>query len=385
MAQDGIWWLLLPFCKTPVFHAKSPNFLDFTVTSFFLVVFFPVLCICISFSAFSHFSYIYAFPQHFPPIFIHLCIFSCIFLFSLFIGKVCMYIPLPCNLFTIFTILLHLCPFFLHFFIFISYFPGFPFLPSLSLQPHEMLFQDHCQRHCTCVPGQGLACHDHACTEDKSCEIQEKVLGCIKKALTLTYKEPAPTSWPNPMGTTLGCCPSGSRPRMTSVVGSNLCPISPWSMLTSMDNTSPSTGMKMAESGVNREVMLLPVLLADGKVRVRPTGLRVVLDTDFGLRVSYYWNWHPRSTSPAATSAKSVASAGISTSSPLMISPRLVYHCNYHMGQIWKSADSEVNHWICWGYCDGPCPVCDEEKKELYGGNHYCGIIKKSFQGPFRA
>ncbi|XP_053820119.1 uncharacterized protein LOC128799603 isoform X6 [Vidua chalybeata] len=204
-------------------------------------------------------------------------------------------------------------------------------------------------------------------------------------ALTLTYKEPAPTSWPNPMGTTLGCCPSGSRPRMTSVVGSNLCPISPWSMLTSMDNTSPSTGMKMAESGVNREVMLLPVLLADGKVRVRPTGLRVVLDTDFGLRVSYYWNWHPRSTSPAATSAKSVASAGISTSSPLMISPRLVYHCNYHMGQIWKSADSEVNHWICWGYCDGPCPVCDEEKKELYGGNHYCGIIKKSFQGPFRA
>ncbi|XP_053820114.1 IgGFc-binding protein-like isoform X3 [Vidua chalybeata] len=252
-------------------------------------------------------------------------------------------------------------------------------------KPHEMLFQDHCQRHCTCVPGQGLACHDHACTEDKSCEIQEKVLGCIKKALTLTYKEPAPTSWPNPMGTTLGCCPSGSRPRMTSVVGSNLCPISPWSMLTSMDNTSPSTGMKMAESGVNREVMLLPVLLADGKVRVRPTGLRVVLDTDFGLRVSYYWNWHPRSTSPAATSAKSVASAGISTSSPLMISPRLVYHCNYHMGQIWKSADSEVNHWICWGYCDGPCPVCDEEKKELYGGNHYCGIIKKSFQGPFRA
>ncbi|XP_053820122.1 uncharacterized protein LOC128799603 isoform X7 [Vidua chalybeata] len=206
-----------------------------------------------------------------------------------------------------------------------------------------------------------------------------------KRSWDASKKEPAPTSWPNPMGTTLGCCPSGSRPRMTSVVGSNLCPISPWSMLTSMDNTSPSTGMKMAESGVNREVMLLPVLLADGKVRVRPTGLRVVLDTDFGLRVSYYWNWHPRSTSPAATSAKSVASAGISTSSPLMISPRLVYHCNYHMGQIWKSADSEVNHWICWGYCDGPCPVCDEEKKELYGGNHYCGIIKKSFQGPFRA
>ncbi|XP_066062040.1 IgGFc-binding protein-like [Chamaea fasciata] len=43
---------------------------------------------------------------------------------------------------------------------------------------------------------------------------------------------------------------------------------------------------------VNGEVTLLPVLLADGKVRVRPSGLRVALETDFGLRVSYDWNWH---------------------------------------------------------------------------------------------
>ncbi|XP_066062055.1 IgGFc-binding protein-like [Chamaea fasciata] len=43
---------------------------------------------------------------------------------------------------------------------------------------------------------------------------------------------------------------------------------------------------------VNGEVTLLPVLLADGKVRVRPSGLRVALETDFGLRISYDWNWH---------------------------------------------------------------------------------------------
>ncbi|XP_053854424.1 IgGFc-binding protein-like [Vidua macroura] len=323
MAQDGIWWLLLPFCKTPVFHAKSPNFLDF---------------------------------------------------------------------------------------------------------PHEMLFQDHCQRHCTCVPGQGLACHDHACTEDKSCEIQEKVLGCIKKdPCKSLHCSPKERCWPH--GAQSRCVPAlgatcwawsdphfhtfdsldfdlqgtctyimaeshGNDPGLLPFrvqakndIRGGIQSVS-YISLVNVDIYGQHISFHRNEDGrvwVNREVMLLPVLLADGKVRVRPTGLRVVLDTDFGLRVSYYWNWHPRSTSPAATSAKSVASAGISTSSPLMISPRLVYHCNYHMGQIWKSADSEVNHWICWGYCDGPCPVCDEEKKELYGGNHYCGIIKKSFQGPFRA
>ncbi|XP_014749753.1 PREDICTED: IgGFc-binding protein-like [Sturnus vulgaris] len=48
-------------------------------------------------------------------------------------------------------------------------------------KPHELLFQDHCQRRCTCVPGQGLTCHEHTCTEDESCEIREGVLGCINK------------------------------------------------------------------------------------------------------------------------------------------------------------------------------------------------------------
>ncbi|NXB42352.1 FCGBP protein, partial [Leucopsar rothschildi] len=45
-------------------------------------------------------------------------------------------------------------------------------------KPHELLFQDHCQRRCTCVPGQGLTCHEHTCTEDESCENREGVVGC---------------------------------------------------------------------------------------------------------------------------------------------------------------------------------------------------------------
>lgn len=84
-----------------------------------------------------------------------------------------------CSLFSLFfsTYIL-----FSAFFLFIPNFYGFPFLPSPPRQPHELLFQDHCQRRCTCVPGQGLTCHEHTCTEDESCEIREGVVGCINKS-----------------------------------------------------------------------------------------------------------------------------------------------------------------------------------------------------------
>ncbi|NXP27814.1 FCGBP protein, partial [Scytalopus superciliaris] len=45
-------------------------------------------------------------------------------------------------------------------------------------KPHEVVFQDHCRRRCSCIPGQGLTCHNHSCTEDESCEIRDGVLGC---------------------------------------------------------------------------------------------------------------------------------------------------------------------------------------------------------------
>ncbi|RMC09520.1 hypothetical protein DUI87_13672 [Hirundo rustica rustica] len=138
---------------------------------------------------------------------------------------------------------------------------------------------------------------------------------------------------------------------------------------------------------VNGEVTLLPVLLADGKVRVRPSGLRVALETDFGLRVSYDWNWHLLIDLPSSYFRHVRGLCGNFNLKPLDDIPEAGDNTTAIVtwAKSWKSADSEANDPICWDYCDGACPVCDEEKKELYGGSHYCGIIKKSFQGPFRA
>lgn len=47
----------------------------------------------------------------------------------------------------------------------------------------------------------------------------------------------------------------------------------------------------------------------------------------------------------------------------------------------WKVKDRDP---FCWDYCKGNCPTCDESRKEIYGGDEYCGLISKAPGGPFR-
>ncbi|NXY78981.1 FCGBP protein, partial [Glareola pratincola] len=48
----------------------------------------------------------------------------------------------------------------------------------LPLQPRESVLKENCQRRCTCVPGEGLTCGSHSCTDDETCKIRDGVLGC---------------------------------------------------------------------------------------------------------------------------------------------------------------------------------------------------------------
>ncbi|NXQ88521.1 FCGBP protein, partial [Nyctibius grandis] len=52
------------------------------------------------------------------------------------------------------------------------------FVDGRYYKPHESVLKDKCQQRCTCVPGKGLTCNGHSCTDDESCEIRDGVLGC---------------------------------------------------------------------------------------------------------------------------------------------------------------------------------------------------------------
>ncbi|XP_071435827.1 IgGFc-binding protein [Pithys albifrons albifrons] len=295
-------------------------------------------------------------------------------------------------------------------------------------KPHEVVFQDHCRRRCSCIPGQGLTCHDYSCTEDESCEIREGVLGCINKnpckSLRCRSKERC-----RPRGSEARCVPAlvatcwaWGDPHFRTFDGlefdfqgtctytmaeshENDPGLEPFRVearndirggirsvsyvsVVNIDVYGQRVSFHQNEDGkvrVDGELALLPVILADGRLRIRPSGLRVLLDTDFGLRVSYDWNWHLLIDLPSSFSGHVRGLCGNFNLQPLDDIPEAGDNIPALVAWArgWRSSDPEAQDPLCWDHCDGECPVCEE--KELWGGNSYCGIIRKSFQGPFQA
>ncbi|NXL91185.1 FCGBP protein, partial [Alectura lathami] len=52
------------------------------------------------------------------------------------------------------------------------------FEDGIYYKPHESVLKENCQVRCTCIPGKGLDCSSHACTDDEACEIRDGVLDC---------------------------------------------------------------------------------------------------------------------------------------------------------------------------------------------------------------
>ncbi|OXB59592.1 UNVERIFIED_CONTAM: hypothetical protein H355_003682 [Colinus virginianus] len=114
--------------------------------------------------------------------------------------------------------------------------------------------------------------------------------------------------------------------------------------------------------------------------------MTAVLETDFGLRVTYDWNWHLVLDLPSSYSEQTCGLCGNfnlqpGDDVPLQGGDELAASI-VSWASTWKVPDEDP---FCWDFCNGDCPVCEEGKKELYSGNQHCGLIKKSFQGPFRA
>uniref|UniRef100_A0A8C3PP65 VWFD domain-containing protein n=1 Tax=Calidris pygmaea TaxID=425635 RepID=A0A8C3PP65_9CHAR len=134
---------------------------------------------------------------------------------------------------------------------------------------------------------------------------------------------------------------------------------------------------------VNGVVTLLPVTLEEGKVRVIQSGLSAVVETDFGLRVTYDWNWHLLLDVPSSYYRHIRGLCGNFNLKPEDDGPQgSHYHPQGAWARGWKVPEEDDP--FCWDYCKGDCPFCEEEEKELYGGNQFCGLIKKGYQGPFQ-
>ncbi|CAH2318248.1 c-binding -like [Pelobates cultripes] len=293
-------------------------------------------------------------------------------------------------------------------------------------QPNEEVLSNDCKEICSCSPVGGLDCKQTGCTADETCQIKDGIVKCINKdpckSVTCRVKETCkiqdgnPVCVPNYIGTCWGWGDphyhtfdgynydfQGTCTYVLSKYIGNDPTLVPFTIEEKNDNRGSQAvsfvrtvsiytyGYKVSilkgESGkvrVNDVLTNLPVTLLDGRITISMSGFNAVLRTDFGLQVTYEYNWHVVVT---LTSSYYGATGGLCGNFNQNIGDELVGIDNKPVTSVidwaksWKVNDRDP---FCWDVCRGVCPTCDDSKKNLYGNNDFCGLISKPVDGPFR-
>ncbi|CAM5124515.1 unnamed protein product [Natator depressus] len=293
-------------------------------------------------------------------------------------------------------------------------------------KPREIILTNKCQQSCTCVPARGVTCKAHNCTREETCQIRAGIMGCISKdpckTLKCRIKERCKTEdgqeacVPAYTGICLGSGDAqyqtfdglkfdlqgtckhtitkycGSDPTLESftVDGKNdkrgNQDISFW-QVTNIYVYGYSISIYKREVGkvrLNSVITSLPVTLKDNKIRLYQKDLSTILQTDFGLQITYDKNWHVVITLPSSYYGATCGLCGNFNQNPeddMTSSNGTRVSSIVGWAASWKVQDRDP---FCWDYCQDSCPMCDESKRDLYGDDSHCGLISKAPGGPFR-
>ncbi|ETE64581.1 IgGFc-binding protein, partial [Ophiophagus hannah] len=279
--------------------------------------------------------------------------------------------------------------------------------------PNEEVLLNECQKMCQCIPGQRLVCKSYHCSSDEDCQVQDGIMSCINKdpcktiqcrlketckvkngkALCVpTYNETC-YAWGEPHYHTFdgldvdfqGTCTytlakyCGNDTRLVPFV---------------VDQKNENRGRQdisfvrltnIYVYGYNISIRRKHLgKIWDGKIHLFRSGVNAILQTDFGLVVSfdgasllsitlsssYYgslcglcgnFNQNPKDDMTTASGDKATSAVEWAAS--------------------WQVKDRDP---FCWHYCKGKCPTCEESKQQLFGSDQFCGLITKLDGGPFQ-
>ncbi|XP_078392309.1 IgGFc-binding protein-like, partial [Cetorhinus maximus] len=124
----------------------------------------------------------------------------------------------------------------------------------------------------------------------------------------------------------------------------------------------------------------LPVTLAEGKLRLYQSGAYAVLEVDFGLTVYYDWQWYLVIEIPSSYFGNLCGLCGNfngeASDDQLFPNGTSVSSVVQWAGS-WKINNQDP---FCWDYCRGYCPTCDEDSRERYESEQYCGWLRNIFE-----
>ncbi|XP_034612356.1 IgGFc-binding protein-like isoform X5 [Trachemys scripta elegans] len=129
----------------------------------------------------------------------------------------------------------------------------------------------------------------------------------------------------------------------------------------------------------------LPVIVADGRLRAYQHGVNVLVQTDFGLTVSYDLVYHARVTVPGSYYGQMCGLCGNykgQQDDKFLLPDGRVAPDTASFGSAWEVQIPEAS---CTDKCAGnSCPVCKEERKDVFKAHNYCGLLTAP-DGPFAA
>ncbi|XP_068779476.1 IgGFc-binding protein isoform X2 [Struthio camelus] len=132
---------------------------------------------------------------------------------------------------------------------------------------------------------------------------------------------------------------------------------------------------------VNEQLTSLPTSLEAGKIEISQNEGRTILQTDFGLQVTYDEDLALMVALPSSYFGVTCGLCGNfneDTDDEMML-PN---------GTQASSVEEWVDSWrdpTCWDYCGGQCPKCDQEQRQVVGDSNHCGMMDTAAEGPFAA
>ncbi|XP_069856968.1 IgGFc-binding protein-like [Dipodomys merriami] len=296
-------------------------------------------------------------------------------------------------------------------------------------KPEQTVLLNGCQQKCVCHAGEGMVCQDHSCKPGQVCEPSGGVLSCVTKdpchGVTCRPQETCKDQngqgvcvpnynstcwlWGDPHYHSFDGWSFDFQGTCDYVLATTFCPgvsaqgLTPFTITTKNENRgSPSVSYvkqvtvstlgvnisihknEIGKVRVNGVLTALPVSVAGGRILVTHGGSKAVLATDFGLQVTYDWNWRVEVT---LTSSYYDAVCGLcgdmdqNPSNDKIFPNGTVAPSIPTWGGSWQ-----VPGWdpFCWHECHGSCPTCPENQLEKYEGPAFCGPLNPtSTSSPF--
>lgn len=134
---------------------------------------------------------------------------------------------------------------------------------------------------------------------------------------------------------------------------------------------------------VNGVLTTLPVSLANGQISVTQGVSKAILVTDFGLQVTYDWDWRVEVTLPNSYLGAVCGLCGNMDGDPSndQVFPNGTAAPSIpEWGGSWQTPDWDSQ---CWDECQGSCPTCTEDQKKKYQGSDFCGPLAPGIEGLF--